>query len=291
MARKPTLLRRVAALALDVAARRLPDYSHPKSPHRYTQPQLMACLVVRAYCRQTYRGVVELLEESDGLRAALRLRRDRVPRHTTLEEFASRVASPRLLDELVGEVLALCQARGLRVDELAADSTGMQSSTASAHYVSRAGKGNCGHYVKLSCAVTCTSVMLASFVISRGPSHDLTEARELFWRAASRCAPHAVYADAGYDAEWVHAFWRDGVGARSYVPPIHRGGYAAVRTPHRSRLARFHGPPAGYGRRWHAESFYSGLKRSTGDRLAARSDAARFTEAGLRLLAYQIRRA
>jgi hypothetical protein len=166
----------------------------------------------------------------------------------------------------------------------------MQSSTAGAHYASRAGK-RCGHYVKLSCAVACASVMLVAFVASRGPSHDLAEARELFWRAAARCAPRAVYADAGYDAEWVHAFWRDGVGARSYVPPIHRGGYAAVRTPRRARLGAFRGRPAGYGRRWHAESFYSGLKRSTGDRLAARSDAARFTEAGLRLLAYQIRRA
>src|SRR5215218_1900694 len=150
MARKPNLLHRVAELAMDVAARRLPEYSHPKSPHVYTQPQLMSCLVLRAYLRQTYRGIVELLEESDGLRRVLGLAGDRVPRHTTLEEFASRVASPRLLDELVAEVLAVCQQRcgggGVRVEELAIDSTAMQASTASAHYVSRAGKDNCGHY-------------------------------------------------------------------------------------------------------------------------------------------------
>jgi hypothetical protein len=288
MARKPNLLLTVAALAVETAARRLPDYSHPKSPRRYTQPQLLACLVVRAYLKQTYRGVVDVLESSDGLRAALGLAR--VPRHTTLEEFASRVASPRLLDELAGEVLAACRARGLKVEELAADATGVQSSTASAHYVSRAGK-RCGHYVKLSLAVACTSLMLVSFVVSRGPSNDLTEARELFWRAASRCAPRAVYADAGYDAEWVHAFWRDGAGARSYAPLVARGGYGVYNTRWRSHLSAFVGRPAGYGRRWHAESFNSGLKRSTGDKLAARSDAARFTEAGLRLLAYQLRRA
>jgi hypothetical protein len=292
MARKPTLLHRVAALALEVAARRLPDYSHPKSPHVYTQPQLMTCLVLRAYLKQTYRGVVELLEEGDGLRAVLGLADGRVPRHTTLEEFASRVASPRLVEELAAEVLATCQRRhGLRVEELAIDSTGMQASTASAHYVSRAGKDNCGHYVKLSLAVACTSIMLVSFVIDRGPCNDLTEARELVWHAASRCSPRAVYADAGYDAEWWHAFWRHGVGSCSYVPPVPRGGHGVIRSPWRSHLASFAGPPAGYGRRWHAESFHSGLKRSTGDKLAARGDAARFTEAALRLLAYQIRRA
>src|SRR5687767_7165576 len=208
MARKPTLLRRVAELALEVAARRLPDYAHPKSPHVYTQPQLMACLVLRAFCRQTYRGTTELLEEGDGLRRALRLRDDRVPRHTTLEEFASRVATPRLLDELAGEALALCRRRGLKVEELAIDSTGMQASTASAHYVSRAGRDGCGHYVKLSLAVACASLMLVSFVVDRGPRNDLVEARELCWRAAARCRPRAVYADAGYDAEWLHALWR-----------------------------------------------------------------------------------
>src|SRR5687768_16306261 len=128
MARKPTdktLLRRVAELALEAGRRILPAYSHPKSPRLYTQPQLLACLVLRAYLRQTYRGVVEVLQESDGLRAALGLRDGRVPRHTTLEEFASRLGGPRAVDELVGELLAL---DGRRVDELAVDSTGVQAS-------------------------------------------------------------------------------------------------------------------------------------------------------------------
>jgi len=279
-------------LALQVAAGRLPDYSHPKSPHVYTQPQLLACLVLRAFCKQTYRGVVELLQESDGLRRVLGLRDEqRVPRHTTLEEFASRVASPRLLEELTADVLALCQRQGLKVDELAIDSTALAASTASAHYVSRKGKRGCGHYVKLSLAVACTSIMAVSFVIDRGPRNDLSEARELCWRSAARCRPAAVYADAGYDAEWMHEFWRGGVGARSYVPPVARGGFGVIGSPWRSHLASMRSTPMRYGRRWHAESFNSGLKRSTGDKLQARSDRARFTEAALRVLAYQLRRA
>jgi len=291
MARKPTnttLLRRVTELALEVGRRRLPDHAHPKSPRLYTQPQLLACLVLRAYLRQTYRGVVEVLEESPGLRAALGLRDGRVPRHTTLEEFADRLTragGPRVVDELVAELLAV---DGRRVDELAVDSTGLAASGASAHYLSRTGRRG-GHYVKLSLAVACASLLLVALVVSRGPGNDLAEAWALDWRAASRCRPRAVYKDAGYDREATHAFWRGGRGAASFIPPVARGGYGVVGTPWRARMAR-DGMPPGYGRRWHAESFISGLKRSTGDRLLARSDAARFTEAALRVLAYQCRR-
>jgi hypothetical protein len=46
----------------------------------------------------------------------------------------------------------------------------------------------------------------------------------------------------------------------------------------------------GYGRRWAAESFFSGLKRTTGAALQARKPAQMLAEASLRLLAYVLRR-
>jgi hypothetical protein len=55
-------------MAVELAQQVLPLYSHPKSPHKFTQPQLLACLIVKAYLRQSYRGIVELLALSDGLR-------------------------------------------------------------------------------------------------------------------------------------------------------------------------------------------------------------------------------
>ena len=93
--------------------------------------------------------------------------------------------------------------------------------------------------------------------------------------------------DGGYDAEKVHAFCRDGWGVASFIPPVPKTRDGTVRTRHRARMTRL---PRSYGRRWHAESFVSGFKRSTGDQLTARSEAALFTEAALRLLAYAIRR-
>jgi hypothetical protein len=62
------LLLAVTRMALALAQQVLPLYSHPKSPHQFTQPQLLACLIVKAYLRQSYRGIVELLALSDALR-------------------------------------------------------------------------------------------------------------------------------------------------------------------------------------------------------------------------------
>jgi len=47
---------------------------------------------------------------------------------------------------------------------------------------------------------------------------------------------------------------------------------------------------SGYGRRWHIESFFSGLKPMTGPALAARKDTNLTKEAAFRVLAYTLHR-
>src|SRR5687768_2390681 len=126
----------VMRLTLIVARRQLNDYSCPKSKHTFTQPQLLCCLILKTFCKLTYRGTSELLEASDQLRGVLGL--NLAPAHTTLLEFAKRSLSPALIDQMVGQVLALLQEQnGLVVRELAIDSTGIETSSASAHFVSR----------------------------------------------------------------------------------------------------------------------------------------------------------
>jgi|SRR5688500_4825745 hypothetical protein len=276
----------VAELALVVCRRQLNDYSCPKSRHTYTQPQLLACLVLRAYLKQTYRGIVELLGAGDGLRAALGL--NKVPAHTTLKEFADRVLTPALLDAAVGEVLALLVERGgLVIAEVAVDSTGVETSGASAHFRSRARRVRSG-YVKLSLAVACASVVLVTMALSMGPSNDLCEARAVLWRMAARCRPDWVFVDRGYDAEWPHVLCA-AAGVRSHCPPVPKAKDGSIRSgPHRVRCGRHR--PYHYGNRWHAESFISGMKRTCGSTLAARSEPALLVEAGLKALAYAIRR-
>jgi hypothetical protein len=282
--RRRNELLEVMRLTLVVARRQLDDYSCPKSKHTFTQPQLLACLVLRALKKLTYRGVTELLEASDALREVLGL--DRVPAHTTLIEFGKKL-SPVTLDALVGQVLAVLQEQGLVVHEVAIDSTGIETRSASTHYLSRS-KGKRGGYIKLALAVACTSIVLISATAGVGPGNDLAEAPHLLWRSATRCTPDWLLADRGYDAEKIHRFCRVW-GVISYIPPVPKTKDGTIKSG-QGRIRCGKHRPYLYGRRWSVESFISGLKRTCGWTLSARSQPALKTEALLKALAYALRR-
>jgi hypothetical protein len=284
--RRRNELLEVMRLALIVARRHLNDYSCPRSKHTFTQPQLLSCLILKMFKKLSYRGTTELLEASDGLREVLGFD-EVVPGHTTLLEFSKRTLSPKLIDTLVGEVLVLLQENGLVVKELAVDSTGVETSSASAHFVSRAKRKREG-YVKLSMAVACNAIVLVSLVISIGPCNDLCEASAVLWRASGRCSPDWTLMDKGYDAESMHSFCA-GWDAISYIPPVAKTKDGTIKSGEgRIRCGRHR--PYLAGNRWHVESFISGMKRTCGSTLAARSEPALMIEAGLKALAYAIRR-
>ena len=60
----------------------LADYSHPKSPHKFTQPQLFAMLVLKQFFRLDYRGTVAWISQWAELREALEIQRP--PHYSTL---------------------------------------------------------------------------------------------------------------------------------------------------------------------------------------------------------------
>lgn len=49
--------RRVLQVAYEAACQALPAYSHKFSPKKFTQPQLIACLVLKEFLRLDYRGL------------------------------------------------------------------------------------------------------------------------------------------------------------------------------------------------------------------------------------------
>ncbi len=241
----------------------------------------MACLIFRAYLKTTYRGIIEILETSEAL--CQRLGLDRLPHYSTLKRFADRSVVPEIIEGLLGEILNELQ---LSEDEIAIDSTGLETTSASAHFQTRSGRKR-KKYVKVSLGVTCGSMLATGLVVDWGPRNDKAEARELLNRISSKVQPDTLFADAGYDAEWVHEYCRENWGVKSYIPPaVHRKD-GSVNGRWRSQMTSL---PAKYGRRWHVESFFSGLKRTTGSTLLARKEKALFTEAALRVLAYTLRR-
>ncbi|MBX7144114.1 MAG: hypothetical protein K1X79_06660 [Oligoflexia bacterium] len=76
----------VLRTAYAVGQESLSDYSHVKSPHKFTQAQLFACLVLKVFLGTDYRGVCEFLKDCHEFRAEIGLRQ--VPHFTTLQKRA-----------------------------------------------------------------------------------------------------------------------------------------------------------------------------------------------------------
>ena len=275
---------RVTAIALSLACRRLSAHRSRFSRRDFTRRQQLAILVLRALRDETYRGICEFLRSAPGVRDTLGLRS--VPHFTTLQKFADREDIVTLVDELIAEIVErLPPGEGC---EVAIDSTGLSPTCASRHDVSKR-SGRESRYVKVSVAVTLGAVVLpCAAVLSWGPGPDLKEGYELAERAALAVSPSRLYADRGYDSERLHELLREGYGVESVIPPVPRGPDRVVRTKHRSRL---HGSiPKSYGRRWHVEGFFSGMKRVTGESVRARGEHRPLKEASLKVLAYAVHR-
>jgi transposase len=269
---------------LVVCCRRLPERFSKFHNKLYSPRQLMAVLLLRVYLKQTYRGVIEVLELSPDLQEVLGLRS--LPRHTTLAEFMKREVTPELLAGLMAELVTLLKESGVGLDEVALDSTGLSNSKASAHFISRKGK-KATHYTKLSVAVACGTLIAVAMVAGQGPGNDLVDARPVLWQLSGNTRPAVLYADRGYDAEWVHEMCRYGMGTTSYIPPVPKTADGSIKSTLRSLMTRL---PERYGRRWHAESFFSAMKRMFGEKLAALSQPMREREALLKALAYSLHR-
>lgn len=270
----------VASLSIRLAGKYMQPYSCSKSPHKFTQSQLMACLVLRAYLKTTYRGIIDLLGVSEELRSRLGLKK--LPHHSTLKYFSDPLkyaANRRCFAFRI--VTVSCRRQG--------DSTGLEATSASSYFQARSGRKQ-KKYVKLSVCILCASLIPTSVVLGWGPCNDKSNACALLVKSHAAIQPERLYADAGYDAEWVHEFCREKWKVKSFIPPaVHRrngtlgGKYRSQMTP--ERLKRNH-----YSRRWTVESFMSALKRTTGSMLLARKPEALLVESAVRVLAYAIKR-
>lgn len=79
MSKSPLAVARQALLA---GEQQLVSFSNKHSPHRYTQPQLFAMLVLRQFFKTDYRGLVAILRDSSDLCTELGI--TRIPHYSTL---------------------------------------------------------------------------------------------------------------------------------------------------------------------------------------------------------------
>ena len=283
--RSPLLI--VATLALRLGKLHLRKYACVKSRKDFTQPQLMACLILRAYLKATYRDFCDQLYASSELREALGLRK--VPDYSTLCKFAGRRRIQEALEGMLGSLAKEIQAADASSrNEAGMDATGMESTGASMHYRTRTGMKRRA-YLKLSAVVLLKSLIPAAIALDMGPSNDKRSARDLLPKARDAVRPGVLYADAGYDAEWIHRFCHEQWGVPSVIKPAcHKNGTPGG--PYRSRMTDVALKALNYSRRWLVESYMSGLKRTTGWFLKSRSVPSMKVETTCMVLAYALRR-
>jgi len=273
-----------ARLALRVARAVLPPYAHKFSPKRYTLPQLAACVLLKEYRRLDWRGIEAWLKLSPPFCQCLGL--SRVPDYTTLFEFARHSLDAGRMNRLQTQLLRELKLAGV---EIAVDSTGLDPETCSSYFKARAQRRTARkRYVKVSVSVVVGTLVAASVVVDWGPSGDKVQLRQLLPDTASKLRVRTLYADGGYDAEWVHEWCREQANITSWIPAtVHRpdgqvGGFW------RAHMAK--GLPKSFGRRWAAESFFSAMKRVVGATLRARQPQQQIAEALRKVLAYSIHR-
>jgi hypothetical protein len=289
--------RRVFQVAYDAARLALPAYRHRSSPKKFTQPQLMACLVLKEFLRLDYRGFAEHLADHPDLARLIELKA--VPHYTTFQKAAARLlkAAPgratfdAVLDRAVRE-----EVRKRRVPLAAVDGTGMESRHVSRYYVKRRSKTGTGtqettyaRYPKVVLVTDCRSHMVLAAVPGRGPGSDLVQFKAALKQAAGRARIGTLLADADFDGEWVHEHVRS-YGIRTLIPP--ERGRPSEKPPAgrwrrwmRQQSRRF---KAKYGQRWQTETVNSMIKRRLGSALRARGYWSQCREIILRVITHNV---
>ncbi len=171
----------------------------------------------------------------------------------------------------------------------AMDATGLETTTASGHFQSRSGRTR-RKWVKVSAIVLCGSLLPLSLVLDWGPGNDKRQAQALMAKASRATLPAKLYADAGYDAEWVHDQCRLDWGAESVIKPAKQRADGTRSGFWRSQMSESYLARKGYGARWAVEAFFSGLKRTMGSTLTSRKPGQLLAEAAFKVLAYTLRR-
>jgi hypothetical protein len=305
----PNRLLTFARLAHEVARRTLPERAHRFAPKRYTQPQLLACVLLKEYLGLDYRTAQETLELSDGLREALGLRA--VPDYSTLWRFAHDKATVEVVATALTETIQLLKASGhdppAGVPLVAIDSPGLFCGHASRYFEQRRSRARSAAtyparaYQKWAAALWTGPQLVVAQLSKPGPCGDYPDLPPLAAAAVASVPGATVLADAGYDCEANHAFCRERLGAHTLIPAKTRRFVAGPRRPYRAEMVRALGcatlgaegeaaPLRTYRQRWLVETLMSVVKRKWGEALSARLPAMQEAQALVRGLVYNLYR-
>ncbi len=219
-----------------------PRWLHRFGPKTYEFFEHLFVLLVREYCRLSYRRVVKLFSEL-GLRC---------PKKSALQATASKLDAgfwQRVLKMTSGTAYLV-----------AIDSTGFSRTNPSYHYLRRIDGKMPKIPVKMSCAFDTRKKKFCAAKIRVLPAHDIKDARALL----KESDPKIVVADKAYNAEKLYKQAHE-QGTLLMVPKktnAKRGHYRKKMTKHfRTRT---------YNRRQLVESSNSSIKRKYGHSVSSK---------------------
>lgn len=274
---------RVAKLAYQVTRAVLPLYRHVNSPKVYTQPQLVAGVLLKVYLGLSWRDLEDWLLTSDQISAVLEL--EQVPDHTTLYRTFQHVPMT-VLKSLHHTLL-----RWLGVSEsvMLVDATGFSPTQASSHYQSVRGR-TMSYWHKGFYVVGSASQLILAWFYARGPGG--ADAQYLD-RLRQRARPYAplvgrqremvVIADKGFDGQQARP--------TDFIRP-RRGQHPVRRADRRARLdlTDMAALDGFMGQRWKIETVFSVIKRLMGDTIDARLPLHQRREVALKGIVYNLHR-
>jgi len=292
--------RMVMAEALAVGEACLPAYSHEFSPHKFTQPQLFACLVLKEFEKKDYRGVCQLLHDCSDLRDVIGLQT--VPHFTTLQKASVRLLKLRPVRTLLEKTVRDIHRRRKIVPYAAGDSSGFEARHASRYFIWRRDNQKADEkrpkkrhsyqrFGKLMLIVCCLSHAILAAVASEGPTPDIDQLDGVVAELPASLSVRHIVLDAGFDSAHNHRLLRESLGIRSTIPPEHGRPPKDPKTLPRDkyrRLMRTRFNRRAYRRRPQVETVFSMLKRNFGSALRARSVHARRRDLRLRVLTHNI---
>lgn len=287
----------IAHTAYEVAKKAVPAYTHLKSPKKFTQHQLIACLVLKEFFKTDYRGIISILNDSSDLRNVLEL--TEVPHFTTIQKTAKQLLTTKHIRKLMKSILKLAKQNkiiGTKVLLAALDGTGFESHHISRYFVQRRNrtvkeKYETSYYQRFPKAgIVCdtSNHLILAGIPEQGPKFDRTHYQQAIIEAKRQIPIKILLADAGYDGEPNHIFAREQLHIRTIIPPLMGRKTAKLPTGKYRKLMALHFNHKLYGQRWQIETVNSMLKRNLGSFLRARSYWSQCHEIMLRLFTHNV---
>jgi hypothetical protein len=181
--------------------------------------------------------------------------------------------------------------------QAAIDSTGFESTARSSHFAWRLGtRYRMRKWPKITLVCHTASHLVASALLSVGPSQDSPLFEEALLKAIWHLDIDCLLADGGYDAEHNHVLAREALGIRSSVINLNRRGRGSrheirsrkwAKTKYRRQMYRRFLKII-YRQRWQIESVISRIKRRLGSALRGRSDAAKERDCHMKILTHDL---